>query len=68
MIAKDEPCLGPVTADSCGTICPKLGCGCYGCFGALKYANLDAMTNKSKINIDSSVVKMKYLKMLGYKL
>ncbi|ASG67004.1 sulfhydrogenase subunit delta [Francisella halioticida] len=48
MVAKDEPCLGPVIADGCGAICPKLGRGCYGCFGASKYANLGAMTHKLK--------------------
>ena len=46
IVAKNEPCLGPVTADGCDALCPKLGRGCYGCYGPAKYANMAAMTNK----------------------
>ncbi len=43
MVAKGEPCLGPVTANGCEALCPSLGRGCYGCFGASKYANIKAL-------------------------
>jgi len=43
MVAKGEPCLGPITANGCEALCPSLGRGCYGCFGASKYANIHAM-------------------------
>jgi sulfhydrogenase subunit delta len=33
VVAKGEPCLGPVTHDGCGALCPGFGRGCYGCFG-----------------------------------
>ena len=33
LVAKGEPCLGPVTRTGCGTICPSMGKACYGCFG-----------------------------------
>lgn len=33
VVAKGEPCLGPVTRTGCGAICPTFGRGCYGCFG-----------------------------------
>ncbi|MEN9945973.1 MAG: hypothetical protein RLZZ293_359 [Pseudomonadota bacterium] len=46
MVAKNEPCLGPVVANGCEALCPKLGRGCYGCYGSSKYANMDAMKNK----------------------
>lgn len=46
MVAKGEPCLGPVTANGCEALCPSLGRGCYGCYGASKYANLGAMKNQ----------------------
>lgn len=46
MVAKGEPCLGPVVAAGCDAICPKLNRGCYGCFGSSKYANIPAMKNK----------------------
>ncbi|AKU96259.1 hydrogenase-sulfur reductase, delta subunit (vhuG) [Labilithrix luteola] len=33
VVAKGIPCLGPVTHDGCGALCPRYGRGCYGCFG-----------------------------------
>jgi coenzyme F420-reducing hydrogenase gamma subunit len=33
VVARGEPCLGPVTRTGCGALCPGLGRGCYGCFG-----------------------------------
>lgn len=32
MVARGEPCLGPITRGSCGALCPSRGRGCYGCF------------------------------------
>ena len=33
VVAKGEPCLGPITHDGCGALCPAYARGCYGCFG-----------------------------------
>ena len=33
MVARGEPCLGPVTHAGCGALCPGFARGCYGCFG-----------------------------------
>ncbi len=33
LVAKGVPCLGPVTREGCGAICPGMGRECYGCFG-----------------------------------
>ena len=33
MVAKGQPCLGPVTHAGCGALCPTFTRGCYGCFG-----------------------------------
>lgn len=33
LVAKEMPCLGPVTRTGCGAICPSMGRDCYGCFG-----------------------------------
>ncbi len=49
IVAKNEPCLGPVTADGCGALCTKLGRGCYGCYGPAKYTNIPAMSNKLRV-------------------
>lgn len=44
VVAKGEPCLGPVTRTGCGAICPTMGRGCYGCFGPSDAPNLDAFS------------------------
>jgi coenzyme F420-reducing hydrogenase gamma subunit len=31
MVAHGTPCLGPVTHDGCGALCPSYDRGCYGC-------------------------------------
>ncbi len=33
MVARGQPCLGPVTPAGCGNLCPSVNRGCYGCFG-----------------------------------
>jgi coenzyme F420-reducing hydrogenase gamma subunit len=33
VVAHGTPCLGPVTHDGCGALCPGYLRGCYGCFG-----------------------------------
>ena len=33
VVAHGAPCLGPVTHDGCGALCPSYARGCYGCFG-----------------------------------
>ncbi len=33
VVSKGEPCLGPVTRQGCGALCPGVGRGCYGCYG-----------------------------------
>lgn len=43
VVAKGEPCLGPVTQTGCGAICPGMGRGCYGCFGPREGANVDGL-------------------------
>ncbi len=43
VVAKGEPCLGPVTRTGCGALCPAFGRGCYGCFGPAQPPNTDAL-------------------------
>ena len=44
MVSHGTPCLGPVTQDGCGALCPSYGRGCYGCFGPTETPNMAAMT------------------------
>jgi len=43
IVAKGEPCLGPVTRTGCGALCPTFGRGCYGCFGPSQPPNTEAL-------------------------
>jgi coenzyme F420-reducing hydrogenase gamma subunit len=40
VVAKGEPCLGPVTRTGCGALCPAMNRGCYGCFGPADDQNM----------------------------
>jgi len=43
IVAQGVPCLGPVTRNGCGVLCPSFGRGCYGCFGPREGANTDSL-------------------------
>ena len=44
VVARGEPCLGPVTRTGCGALCPSFNRGCYGCFGPADDSNLKSFT------------------------
>lgn len=39
MVARQIPCMGPVTQAGCGAICPACGRGCYDCYGPKENPN-----------------------------
>jgi coenzyme F420-reducing hydrogenase gamma subunit len=43
MVAHGTPCLGPVTHDGCGALCPSFNRGCYGCFGPKRTPNTSSL-------------------------
>ena len=43
MVARGEPCMGPVTRTGCGALCPRFGRDCYACFGPAENINTNAM-------------------------
>lgn len=43
MVARGTPCLGPVTHEGCGALCPSYQRGCYGCFGPKETANTGSL-------------------------
>jgi sulfhydrogenase subunit delta len=45
-VAHGTPCLGPVTQDGCGALCPAFGRGCYGCFGPVAAANTASLASR----------------------
>jgi coenzyme F420-reducing hydrogenase gamma subunit len=44
VVARGEPCLGPVTRTGCGALCPAFNRGCYGCFGPADDQNMESFT------------------------
>lgn len=43
LVARGEPCLGPVTKTGCGAICPRFGRECYGCYGPKENPNAESL-------------------------
>jgi sulfhydrogenase subunit delta len=43
MVARGEPCLGPITHAGCGALCPGYDRGCYGCYGPGESPNLRSL-------------------------
>lgn len=35
LVSGGQPCLGPITRDGCGALCPSYDRPCYGCFGPM---------------------------------
>lgn len=57
LVARDVPCLGPVTHTGCGAICPAYSRGCYACFGPRELANVPSLhgwlqTTRPLIEVD----------------
>jgi sulfhydrogenase subunit delta len=46
LVAKGEPCMGPVTHTGCGALCPAFGRACYGCFGPAQPPNTEALSRR----------------------
>lgn len=46
LVAKGEPCMGPVTRSGCGAICPSVGRECYACYGPSERPNTAALANR----------------------
>ena len=57
-VTKGIPCLGPVTQGGCGNLCPKIGRGCYGCFGPKEGANTAALAAElAKLGTDRRTIR-----------
>lgn len=62
VVAKGEPCLGPVTRTGCGAICPNLHRGCYGCFGPVDDPNMPsfrALLERQGLSRDEAVRRLR---------
>lgn len=50
LVARDEPCLGPVVHAGCGALCPTFARGCYGCFGPRENAATAALAARLRVD------------------
>jgi len=57
LFVEDGFCLGPVTKGGCGAPCPSAGLRCYGCFGPVEGANLEALENVVNEYADKKYIK-----------
>lgn len=46
MVARQIPCMGPVTRAGCGAICPSMGRDCYACFGPADDPNVEPLADR----------------------
>ena len=62
MVARGEPCLGPVTHAGCGALCPAYDRGCYGCFGPKELANSASLASwwTGHLGVEPECVKRAY--------
>lgn len=42
LVARGEPCMGPVTLTGCGALCPRFGRDCYACYGPAENVNTES--------------------------
>lgn len=45
LVAKNEPCMGPVTQTGCYSLCPNMGRACYACYGPSENPNTKSLGN-----------------------
>jgi len=43
LVAKGEPCMGPVTQTGCDSLCPNITRLCYACYGPKENPNTDSL-------------------------
>ena len=46
LVTQGEPCMGPVTRNGCGALCPEFGRACYGCYGASALPNTEGLRQR----------------------
>jgi coenzyme F420-reducing hydrogenase gamma subunit len=46
LVARGEPCMGPVTATGCGVLCPSYDRPCYSCFGPVAQPNTESLARR----------------------
>lgn len=62
LVAKGEPCMGPVTRTGCGAICPAFGRDCYACYGPAETSNTPSLANRFEgLGLQSEAIARRFL-------
>ena len=46
LVTQGVPCMGPVTRNGCGALCPSFGRDCYACYGPAENTNAGALSRR----------------------
>lgn len=62
LVAKKQPCMGPVTQTGCGSLCPSLNRGCYACYGPKENPNTQSLGNRFEdLGLTKTEIAQKFL-------
>lgn len=62
LVAKKQPCMGPVTQVGCGALCPRVGRACYACFGPKENTNTTSLGQQfEKFNFSKERIAQQFL-------
>lgn len=62
LVAKNEPCMGPVTQIGCGAICPGVDRACYACYGPSENPNPWSLAQRFKQDgLDDAAIARRFL-------
>lgn len=62
LVTRDLPCLGPVTVNGCGALCPGLGRDCYGCYGPAERPEVATLARRfADLGLDADAVARRFL-------
>ena len=61
MVAKGEPCMGPICHAGCGNLCPSTNRGCFGCFGPKETPNATSLGNWMRDELGAEALKVRGL-------
>jgi coenzyme F420-reducing hydrogenase gamma subunit len=68
MVARQIPCMGPVTHAGCGALCPACGRGCYDCYGPKENPNTASLSKRlAKLGMSEADIVRVYRTFNAYK-
>ena len=63
LVAKGEPCMGPVTQTGCDSLCPNITRPCYACYGPQENPNTDSLGKwfEKKLGFNAADISRRFL-------